>query len=174
VLGLQDESFVVGDKGSVSGEASSRAIAAATLVARRVDGLGGGRDICRGAKTVMVGCAVCGRSSRRRCRSGTRSVDSALERVERMPVPLPRVLCAASAAARATTASLNAWASRYGRPIATVSRVRAHPFAGGAEDVGEIRAHLSLVGDPREAARSRKHAEQRQLGKITVEERSST
>jgi len=37
-------------------------------------------------------------------------------------------------------------------------------FLGGAEGIGQITPHLALVGDPREAARSRQHRQQRQLG----------
>jgi hypothetical protein len=40
----------------------------------------------------------------------------------------------------------------------------AHAFAGGAEDVGQVVAHLALVGDAGQAAGAGQHAQQRHLG----------
>ena len=40
----------------------------------------------------------------------------------------------------------------------------AHAFGGGAEDVGQVVAHMPLVGDARQPARAGQHAQQRHLG----------
>ena len=40
----------------------------------------------------------------------------------------------------------------------------AHAFDAGAEDVGQVMAHMALVGHAREAARAGQHAQQRHLG----------
>jgi hypothetical protein len=40
----------------------------------------------------------------------------------------------------------------------------AHAFGRGAEDVGQVMAHMALVGDAGQAAGARQHAQQRHLG----------
>ena len=55
------------------------------------------------------------------------------------------------------------------RPLA------AHAFDAGAEDVGQVVAHVALVGDAGQAAGAGQHAEQRHLGQADrADERSST
>ena len=97
---------------------------------------------------VVVDRALRAASARRPCASAGRS------------------LCAASAAralaARAAANCCGLATSSTSRQ--SFARLAAHAFGGGAEDVGEVAAHLALVGHARQAAGAGQHAEQRHFG----------
>jgi hypothetical protein len=57
---------------------------------------------------------------------------------------------------------------------APVHRLLAAHARGGAEDVGQVVAHMALVGHARQAAGAGQHAQQRHLGQADGELRSST
>ena len=83
-----------------------------------------------------------------------------------MPLaPLGRSDCAASFIALSLTVASNL---EFGTVWSTsrhlTARGAAHALLHRAEGIGEVAAHLALVGDAGEAAGARQHGEQRQLG----------
>ena len=113
------------------------------------------------------GAARRGRSRRSTCGySIASSLDRLLQRRQRDALAVGRAVALRRELARAL---LHALAERLRLhdlvdepPVLRL--LAAHAFAGRAEDVGVVMAHMALVGQPRQAAGAGQHAEQRHLG----------